>query len=270
MYTSEMACMIEWASAQANEATASSVNWLGDVIMPIGVLVISSVFTFWLARVTMKRARTDLAFQRDQRYADEFLLATEHVMAYWIVNEPPAASKVIVGNVNTAFNRFCRFASGADMALGPYLSDRWMVLDTLQQKVEAGGVPADEERIAADEALDQMKEIIRDWAFPEKRRDCWRTVLKWQYSMAESNKNSEGLQIDRWLLHEDPADGWLRRKLDLLSVTVRLLREDAASGELKAGWWARIRFLVHMQEYKLDRFRAASSRREEMPPDGDS
>lgn len=235
----------------------AGVNWLGDVAVPLGVLIISTVFALWLASVNRGQARQDLIFQRDARYSDEFLLATEHVWSWDLVGEYSGAR---LARLNQEWVRFTSFASGrADLSLAGYLSSMDQLLSAAQRRARAeldrlqaertvlpmsltraeiqALFPSDE-RTEIDRALDNMRDMVRDWPYAERRRSCLVKINTWQFTNWENGPSDLKLAIDRQLLVSLPARVLPVRAWRRINVRVRRFADDYRYGRLPDLWKA--------------------------------
>jgi len=222
----------------------ANINWLGDVIVPLALFIVSLSFTFILYAASQRQVRREFEFQRDGRYADEFLLATENLRSFRIMGDDPKDAALAVANLNIAWVRFCEFASGkADPRLLGFLSDKQRYIHGAQLRVakafhadqlerQKSGDPAqllnyrelvrqgyfdpDElftnaEIFEIDLAITAMRDVIRDWPFPEKRRDVLTRIHEWNVGIWTETPTDTKLAIDFLLLRSDPSRyPWVR------------------------------------------------------------
>ena len=237
-----------------------SVNWLGDVIMPIGVLAISLIASIWIAMHTRRQSLRDMTFQHDVRYADELLALLER-RSWWDLVTPDAQSvNLFFAELNAARVRFTdRASGGADLYLASYLSSREQKLDRLWRELRArrpylsqmargNQAEARELRIAdvgpeqkeqINRAFADMQQVVRDWPFVNRRRDILRGIAQEMIDSWAEPPSDRELAIDRLMLTMDRDANWLRRLHARADVTVRALVDDARYGRLGARleWW---------------------------------
>ncbi|TFV81785.1 hypothetical protein E4V99_12535 [Microbacterium sp. dk485] len=111
-----------------------TINWLGDVVMPLGVLAISLIVSIGIAVASGSAARRAVVFQHDVRYADEFLGTLE--MKHWsdFIRPTTQEAYALSARINQARVRFTSRASGgADTHLAGYLSQREQIISAAQR-----------------------------------------------------------------------------------------------------------------------------------------
>lgn len=217
---------------------AVEVNWLGDVIMPLGVLVISLLASVWIASASAAASRQTVIFQHDLEYAEEFLSVLEPDWGGQVFDASEQNSRSRWSAVNHARVRFTSRASGqADHALSGYLSYLEQIIWAAQRRfydrvreLEATGLSSivaygkalDEQRARhpwpARDALENMVRTVRDWPFPEARPRILRDVAEQTIANWHVPPTDHELAVARLMLNLRPSRNVLMQRSRALVV----------------------------------------------------
>lgn len=234
----------EQIPARAAEAT---INWLGDVVMPVGVLAISLIVSIGIAVASANAARRAVIFQEDVRYADEFLRAIE--MKHWgdLIQASRAEAYELASRMNLARVRFTSRASGsADTHLAGYLSLQertiWAAQREYFEQLEAlraaglGPLSAplsiddDAQREAVNGALSEMARMARDWPFEKRRARLLEEIAESYVRNWAKPPENHRLAVDRLLLNMQPSPFWLVQEVRRFSLWIRDWRDAIRFG----------------------------------------
>lgn len=259
-----------------------SIDWIVDLALPGAFFVVSTLFALYLAKVNRRDQRIQLTATRDLQYADEFLNESSELRAWAFRNEDPDTTAWIVKRLHDGMLRFCQFASGADPAALVYLSAQWNVLAEAQRTVEQfwydvrmgekspptrdSPIFSGDQLYEIDVAIDRMRSMVRDWPYPEKRRDCLAIIFAWNVASVHDQPTDPELAIDRMLLHALPSPNRAVRWAKRTSVTIRQLRDDVRFGRTaerlkRVGW--DVEFFFAMRKEKSVYRSAHKQRRRE-------
>lgn len=260
---------------------AGPINWLGDVAVPIGILLISTLFTLWLANLSRRQSRRDFDFQRDWGYAEQFLSKTHRMHAANFGNLSPDDTSEYFRTLRQEADRFLQFSSGGAWdALGGYFSTQLEIVndyrkratlirrrqDALDKATEEAVLKAwktgklenpapvsktlfpevapldEDDRVAVESALRLMRDMARDWPYPERRRECFVRLQEWHVDRWGWTPTDTKLAIDRLLLVSYPSESRLVQIYRTANVFVRRLRDDYRYGRLpdRFATWIRV------------------------------
>ncbi|WJL95889.1 hypothetical protein QSU92_01290 [Microbacterium sp. ET2] len=234
-----------------NEGAQIAVNWLGDVVMPVGVLLISLAVSIGIAVASATAARRAVIFQYDIRYSDEFLAVLEVEQAYRMFDPDQGEAYSRASRVNQARVRFSSRASGnADLFLAAYLSKQEQIVWAAQRRyfdelrlLRSGGMPPvsaalaaldEEDRAETGRALARMQRIARDWPFEDRRRTILERIAR--SHMLDWHKPPEDpqLAIRRQMLHARPSRIFLVQWAREFTVWVQGWRETVRFGRTRS------------------------------------
>lgn len=262
------------------------VNWLGDFVVPITTLVLSTGLTVALARGARRDQQSLSYFEHDMRYADEFAHATENIHAWTLVGLDESDFRQVTGRLNKEWHRVATNMTGTDRTgFGAYLSQHerdlgraWSQLretvlahpnpDSMPLALLARSIPQAPRLISQMELhIAAMKDMVRDWPFPERRRECLGRILEWQAASQALPATDTRLAIDRWMLVSAPSAFGPVRAWRRWSVATRQLLDDARYRRLGLRWRVWLQTIaVNRQESKAVReaIRTARLRRRVM------
>lgn len=239
--------------SETNGESGMVFDWAGDLVIPFIVLIVSTLFSLWLANFTIRQQRVDIASQRDHEYADEFLKATAGLYPEMFLTSDLHSAKTLSTQLNQAYNRFTSFASGTEATtLAAYLGAQWFVIERMVRRAEEAvlALPSPERntgfaKIAIDRAissteksemglaLSNMRDIIRDWPYPEKRRDCLKIVYGWNIAIWHRPPANVDLALDQILVYSLPSRNRLVQAVRVTRLKILYLHEDWVYGRLR-------------------------------------
>jgi hypothetical protein len=220
----------------------AQIDPIGDVVVPIFILMVSLLFSLYVSRLARRDSLRDFQFQRDLRYSDEYLSATQQITASMIIDVEQLGAnytRSLTHVLNSNFNRFIEFASGqADIYLGTALSGNWNLIDAAQVKSEHPlGSPAvyfsDEEIDTVQYAITDMAFMIKCWPYPERRKE----VLSMVYDFSRRGHpadliGTKELTVAIWLLEVNRSTSGNWRWIRLWITRTRAFKHRVQLGGL--------------------------------------
>jgi hypothetical protein len=229
----------------ASSDTALTVaTWVQTIASLLGIIV--AVSGIVIATRTFRDQRANRNFQSDRAYADEFervvsairadeLLITsptvtadpsESVSQYWAL---PASHAL-----NHAMSNYCRAVTNADISVAGYFTGCEMAILRWNKALNEEAHTTIEMGVNGE--LRKIRDVARDWVYPERRPDVMMTVYQWQIDQQEREGvpvENRQLQIDRWMTNAFPSTSRIVQAWRRLLLWVRVLGHDVRRGRLR-------------------------------------
>lgn len=192
-------------------------EWIDSVLVPLGVLMLSTLFTLHLARLNRRDARSARTFDREERFADELI---EHFARYsplYIVGKPSEEISAWLDDLYRSVRRFERSVTAGEVPTHRLLQIYNYAFTRFVVATQMGATPTNYDKGARD-LLDgsfaEATELVRDWVFPERREKVTRSLYALQRHGDPFDYVLPVSLLDRdWLTLDLPRGGIVRQRM---------------------------------------------------------
>jgi hypothetical protein len=226
----------------ADAVGAYTFSALATIMQTVASLlgIILALWGIQIAATAARDQRANRSFGSDKAAADDFeeTLQELRVQLGQVMGSGKRAESTL-GALSTARMRYT--SAVKDMTLNAYLNMREQQLYLIVARGPRDPQLFENQQIVHD-ATEGMRVIVRNWTYPERRRDVLSEIYSWMidhHYEPGALISDRVLQIDTWLLTSDPAPTPALRKLHSMQIWWRTLFHDARSGHLRdryASW----------------------------------